>query len=162
VSFGATSGARAEVRQCARIVGATLTDDPETLTADYAIFALDRRVERLPLALDPEPLAPGDVVTVISSSPDRSGGSVHSVRARRCVVDGAEAAARELGPRAHSVSWLGLCPIRPGNSGAPVLDALGKLRGLVHGGSAPFFAHAVMTPAARISSRTGRATPALP
>ncbi len=153
VAFPSTGGFPAETRRCDRIVGATPTDDPETLTPDYAIVSLDRPTERPVFALDPEPLAPGTVVTIVASSPDPRDETTHAVRTRRCLVDGAEEAASVLGPRAHTVSWLGLCPIRPGNSGAPVLDGTGHVRGIVHGGSPPFFAHAVVTPAAYVPER---------
>lgn len=153
VAFPASGRFPGELRRCARVLGATQVDDPATLTPDFAIVSLDRPTARPAFALDPAPLAPGTVVTVVASTPDPQDATVHALRSRRCLVDGADAPASVLGPRAHAVSWLGLCPIRPGNSGAPVLDRTGRVRGIVHGGSPPFFAHAVVTPAASVRGR---------
>jgi hypothetical protein len=56
---------------------------------------------------------------------------------------------RQLSPWAeappNSIRVLSSCPIRPGSSGAPVLDSEGRLRGLVHAGGPPFFAFGLMT-----------------
>jgi S1-C subfamily serine protease len=60
-------------------------------------------------------------------------------------VESSEAAEARLGEGARRVGWLSGCPIEPGNSGSPVLDAEGRLRALVHAGSHPVFGIGVTT-----------------
>jgi hypothetical protein len=155
VAFGATAGQPAEHRRCVRVIVATGVDNPATLTPDYAVVLLDRPSERPVLAVDPAPLAPGEVVTIFAAAPERDHEGHLALRARRCRVEGPGEAVEALGARARDVAWLALCPIRPGNSGAPVVDDEGRVRGLVHGGSPPFFGRAVMTRAEDFSSTGG-------
>ncbi|TFH30506.1 MAG: serine protease [Myxococcales bacterium] len=144
LGFAGTEGRPPMWVGCERIVsvsepGATL------LSPDYAILELAENTPRPWIPLGDGDVALGEVVQMITVTADRFYDDVHQVRSRRCVVDDG----RQLSPWAeappNSIRVLSSCPIRPGSSGAPVLDSEGRLRGLVHAGGPPFFAFGLMT-----------------
>lgn len=115
------------------------------LQPDYAVLRLDRALSRTPLTAFAERPLPGDVVRMVSVTPDRFYENKHHLAVRRCQVEDPRRAQPAYGLDALSVGWLSHCPIRDGNSGAPLLNAQGQLVGLVHGAAPPFFAVGVMT-----------------
>jgi hypothetical protein len=133
-------------RRCARVVEASMLPDDGVLRRDVAVLELDEAVARLPLALAPEPPTEGRVVPVASVTPHRIYATQHEVAVRLCRVGWVADAEPHVGPDAARVGWLRDCPIYPGNSGAAVLDAEGRLAAIVHGGSHPFFGVGVTTP----------------
>lgn len=115
------------------------------LQPDYAVIQLKRPLSRAPLATLALAPSPGDIVRMVSVTPDRFYDHRHHIAVRRCRVESSSFARSTFGPKADDVGWLSRCPIREGNSGAPLLDVRGRLRGLVHGAAPPFFAVGVMT-----------------
>ena len=115
------------------------------LSPDYAILELSETVSRRPYAIEMEPVTSGDVVRMVSVTADRFYDERHEVRSRRCVVD-ENGSLAPFGPTApQSIRVLSSCPIREGSSGSPVLDAAGRMRGLIHGGGPRYFAYGLMT-----------------
>jgi len=129
----------AEWIECDGVEAALPVADDEVLRPDYAVLRLRSPVSRVPLIVEPVAVRVGSIVTVVSVTPHRVYGTQHRLEARLCRVRGVDFAEGALGPRAADVGWLSDCPIRPGNSGSPVLDREGRLRAIVHGGSHPFF-----------------------
>lgn len=140
VSFPASDGAAADWVECRDVVSATELADESTLRQDWALLRLARPVRRPALTVLPVDVPAGAIVTIVSVTPHPIYDSQHELRARLCRVFPSDPAERALGPAAAQVGWLTGCAILPGNSGSPVLDGEGRVRGLVHGGSQPFFA----------------------
>ena len=115
------------------------------LAPDYAVLRLQQSTSRPFLALTDETLPAGEIVQMVSVTPDRFYDEVHRLQSRRCVVDGDTQTSRWAGMTPKTVRVLSSCPIREGNSGAPLLDRKGRMRGLVHAAGPPFFAFGVMT-----------------
>jgi len=136
--------AQEDVR-CESVVFALDVDDESVLRRDLAIVHLARSVHRAPLAMSPAPLAPGEIVTVVSVEPHPIYATQHELSTRLCRVWSDEVPRRALGPDASNVGWLEACRIVGGNSGSPVLDYDGRIRAIVHGGTAPGFEIGVTT-----------------
>jgi hypothetical protein len=137
VMFPETPGAAAEALACARVLAATEEIWEDALHQEYAVLQLARRSVRAPLGMNTAPIAPGSIVTVASITPHPIYGCTHSLSTRLCRVIGPEPAQRALGSSAAHVGWLASCPIAGGNSGSPVIDYDGRVRAIVHGGTAP-------------------------
>lgn len=133
----------AEVRSVSRVHGTLLAPD-------YAVLRLRAEAHRVPLRLGRDELGAGEVVRMVSVTPNRFYDDVHEVRSRRCVVDyeGTPTAWTPAAP--PTVRVLSSCPIHLGNSGAPLLDQRGFMRGLVHAGGPPYFAFGLMTESDRL------------
>ncbi|MCA9612431.1 MAG: trypsin-like peptidase domain-containing protein, partial [Myxococcales bacterium] len=153
VAFPATTDHEAAVARCVRV----LAQDPDTqdgvLLQDWALLLLERPLPRPFATLASEAVREGTIVTVASVTPHPIYGSQHQLEARLCRAETSEAAEARLGAEARRVGWLSGCPIEPGNSGSPVLDAEGRLRALVHAGSHPVFGIGVTT---ALPERLGR------
>lgn len=143
VAFPETPGSRAETVACARVVFADAVVDDGALHPEHAVVQLARPLTRVPLAIDSSPPPPGSIVTVVSVTPHPVYGSAHALSTRLCRAIDSEPAQQALGPDAANVGWLASCPIARGNSGSPVLDYEGRIRAIVHGGTAPSSAYAV-------------------
>lgn len=143
LGFAANGSRPSQWVGCRRI--AMVHSDGTLLSPDYAILELDRTPDREPIPLGRGEVRSGEVVRMVSVTADRFYDNVHEVRSRRCVVGDN----RQLGPWSplapSSIRVLSSCPIRQGSSGAPVLDAEGRMRGLVHAGGPRYFALGLMT-----------------
>jgi len=129
---------------CRRIRSVASTRD-NLLSPDYAILELQKPVSRKPYPIEITPVTSGEVVRMVSVTPDRFYDERHEVRSRQCVVD-EKGRLAPFGPTApDSIRVLSSCPIREGSSGAPVLDGAGRMRGLIHGGGPRYFALGLMT-----------------
>lgn len=135
VLFPQTADAPAVTVACARVVFAARVQDDSALHQEHAVLQLTHAVSRTPLAIDPLPPSPGDIVTVVSVTPHPVYGSTHALSARLCEAIDSRPAQHELGANAAHVGWLAGCPIARGNSGSPVIDYQGRLRAIVHGGT---------------------------
>jgi hypothetical protein len=144
LGFASTAGRPSEWVGCERIASATRSTNT-LLSPDYAILELDTDLGRRPIPLGEGHVASGEVVRMVSVTADRFYDDVHQVRSRRCVVDDN----RRLQPWSPaappSIRVLTSCPVREGSSGAPVLDAEGRMRGLIHAGGPRYFAFGLMT-----------------
>jgi len=145
ITFPATASHPAGFAHCAWVLARDPDDGDAVLLEDWAILQLDRPVDRPVATLERAPATPGTIVTVASVTPHPIYDSRHELDGRLCRVEGPEAAEARLGEGARRVGWLSGCPIEPGNSGSPVLDAEGRLRALVHAGSHPVFGIGVTT-----------------
>lgn len=111
----------------------------EVLAMDYALLRLRREAARPVVPTNAETPVPGSIIRIALVTPHPVYSTQHALRTRLCRVATSAAAEQALGRAARRVGWLRDCPIEPGNSGAPVFDAAGRVRALVHGGSHPFF-----------------------
>jgi len=111
----------------------------EVLAMDYALLRLRREAARPVVPTNAETPVPGTIIRIALVTPHPVYSTQHALRTRLCRVGTSAEAERTLGHAARRVGWLRGCPIEPGNSGAPVLDAAGQVRALVHAGSHPFF-----------------------
>ena len=145
ITFPATASHPAGSAHCAWVLARDPDDADAVLLEDWAILQLDRPIDRPVAALERAPATPGTIVTVASVTPHPIYDSRHELDGRLCRVESPEAAEARLGEGARRVGWLSGCPIEPGNSGSPVLDAEGRLRALVHAGSHPVFGIGVTT-----------------
>ena len=136
VLFPETTHAAAEAIACAHVVAATQLATQDALHQEHAILQLARASSRTALSVDPQPLEPGSIVTVVSVTPHPIYGCTHALSSRLCRVIDSSLAQRALGGAAANVGWLSNCPIAHGNSGSPVLDYEGRVRAIVHGGTA--------------------------
>jgi hypothetical protein len=146
VAFPATSGAREEWVECDRVEVADAVDDREVLRPDHAVVRLARAIDRTPLAIDPTPPPPHAIVQVVTITPHPIYRSQHALGTRLCRVRTTEEARELFGDQAARVGWLSDCPTYAGNSGAPILDREGRVRGILHGGSGPWPGIGVTTP----------------
>ncbi len=144
LGFAETATQKTEWLGCSRI--SAVSSSSETLLApDYAVLELRTATGRLALPLAQGALRTGDVVRMVSVTADRFYDDLHEVRTRRCVIDSGKPKSL-YGPIAPAnVRVLASCPIHEGNSGAPLLDGQGRMRGLVHAGGPPYFAFGLMT-----------------
>ena len=150
LGFAQTRDRAAEWVGCSGI--RAVSDPQETLLApDYAVLELRAATARAPLRLGVGPLSSGEVVHMVSVTPDRFYDEVHRVETRRCVIAGSEQSSPWSPVIPASVRVLHACPIRLGNSGAPLLDRRGRMRGLVHAAGPPYFGFGLMTESGRIS-----------
>jgi hypothetical protein len=143
LAFPKTPDAPAEWVACERVVVAVGVVSDDALHQEHAVLQLARAVARTPLAIDPRPPTPDSIVTVVSVTPHPVYGSTHTLSTRLCRVTDSALAVDALGPQASSVGWLASCAIERGNSGSPVLDYEGRIRAVVHGGTAVSSAFAV-------------------
>ncbi|MDH3201412.1 MAG: serine protease [Myxococcales bacterium] len=149
LGFAETPTQKTEWLGCSKVSAVSSTGD--TLMApDYAVLQLRTATARPALPLGRRALSTGDVVRMVSVTPDRFYDDLHEVRTRRCVVDGGDPSSPWSPIAPHTVRVLSSCPIHEGNSGAPLLDRQGRMRGLVHAGGPPFFAFGLMTESGRI------------
>lgn len=137
IAFPARGGRPMEWVACAAVEHADAVDDARVMRSDVAILRLQRAVERPILTLDLEPPAEGSIVTVVAVRPHPIYPSQHEVAGRRCRVATRASAVDTFGREAARVGWLMDCPSYPGNSGSPVLDGRGRVRAIMHAGSAP-------------------------
>jgi hypothetical protein len=145
LGFAGIDGHDAEWVGCERIAS-VVSSAGDLLSPDYAIVELREPVSRKPYAIHIEPVVSGDVVRMVSVTADRFYDEHHEVRTRRCVVDDTGRLA-PFGPEAPtSIRVLSSCPVHEGSSGSPVLDAAGRMRGLIHAGGPRYFALGLMTP----------------
>lgn len=136
LAFPETARAPAEWVACAQVLYASERIDEGALQPEHAVLRLARPVARAPLAIDASPAQPGSIVTVVSVTPHPVYGSTHALATRLCRAIDSQPAQDALGPGAANVGWLASCPIDRGNSGSPVLDYEGRIRAIVHGGTA--------------------------
>ncbi len=144
LGFAETPTRRAEWLGCSKISAVSRPDDT-LLAPDYAVLQLRTATERLALSLGRGTLNTGEVVRMVSVTADRFYDDVHEVRTRRCVVDDGDDSSPWSLIASPTVRVLSSCPIHEGNSGAPLLDRQGRMRGLVHAGGPPFYAFGLMT-----------------
>jgi hypothetical protein len=140
ITFPQTQDAPAEWAACARVVHVSGAVSEDALQQEHAVLQLARALARKPLEIDPRPVEPNSIVEVVSVTPHPIYGSTHELTARLCRAIDAGPAVEALGENAARVGWLGNCPILRGNSGSPVLDHEGRIRAIVHGGTASVFA----------------------
>jgi hypothetical protein len=144
LGFARSGGRPAEWVGCERIASSSTSRDM-LLAPDYAVLELTEHTARPSIPLGEGAVAFGDVVQMVSVTAHRFYDQVHQVRSRRCVVDDNRRLSQWSPAPPTSIRVLSSCPIRKGSSGAPVLDAEGRLRGLVHAGGPPYFAFGLMT-----------------
>jgi len=140
IGFAGSAGAPASWYPCDVVLDAIKVSDDEVLRPDAALLRLPASVPRRPLPVDFSPLAPGTIVSVAAIDPSPVYPSLHALEPRLCRVEAPDLAVRALGVSARRVGWLSGCPIVGGNSGSPVIDYQGRVRALVHGGTATTFA----------------------
>jgi hypothetical protein len=143
LGFAASGSRPSQWVGCRRIASAHTAGS--LLSPDYAILELDRAPHRAPIPLGRGEFRSGEVVRMVSVTADRFYDDLHEVRSRRCVVGDNHQLRPWSPPAPASIRVLSSCPIREGSSGAPVLDAEGRLRGLVHAGGPRYFALGLMT-----------------
>ncbi len=153
LGFAETPTKRAEWLGCSRVSAVSSSGDT-LLGPDYAVLELRAQTARLALPLGRDALSTGDVVQMVSVTADRFYDDVHEVRTRRCVVDGGDPSSPWNPIAPPTIRVLSSCPIREGNSGAPLLDHQGRMRGLVHAGGPPYFAFGLMTESSRLPEPT--------
>lgn len=139
LTFAAAEGHPAEWAACRGVLEARPVRDEEVMRTDVALLRLARRVDREPLAVSFVPFGqrPEVVVGVVAVSPHPIYPSQHELSTRLCRIATRESAVAAYGEEAARVGWLIECPSQPGNSGSPVVDARGRVRAVLHGGSAP-------------------------
>jgi hypothetical protein len=144
LGFASTNGRSTEWVGCKGIASVT-TSANTLLSPDYAILELEADVGREPIPLGEGELEAGQVVRMVSVTPDRFYDDFHEVRSRRCVVDDNAHLAPWSPAAPPSIRVLSSCPVREGSSGAPVLDHDGRMHGLIHAGGPRYFAFGLMT-----------------
>jgi protease YdgD len=122
----------------------------ETLAfgADHAVLILDRRIDATPLAIARQMPTPDSTLTVVRASPhaDRT----VFLRRERCHVMPQALSTDRIVPT--SMVRIAGCTILPGNSGAPMLDASGRVVAVISSalepdGVAPLLAPWLLGPA---------------
>ncbi|MEM9728116.1 MAG: trypsin-like peptidase domain-containing protein [Myxococcota bacterium] len=153
LGFASVGGRAPEWVACASVQSSSDASG-SLLAPDYAILRLRSDAHRAPLAVSRGELGTGEVVRMVSVTPNRFYDDVHEVRSRRCIIDhqGTPTAWTPVAP--SSVRVLSSCPIQLGNSGAPLLDYQGRMRGLVHAGGPPYFAFGLMTASDKLPEET--------
>lgn len=136
IAFPSSGGEPAEWVGCERVIEAHDVTDEAVLRPDVALLLLRRALTRTTYPIDPRPPEPGSIVSVIAVRPNPIYPHYHELSQRLCRVATRESAVETFGDEAARVGWLMDCPSYPGNSGSPVLDARGRVRSLLHGGSA--------------------------
>lgn len=149
LGFAETPTRKSEWLGCSKISAAS-SQGASLLAPDYAVLQLRTITERVAIPLGRRALAAGEIVRMVSVAQDRFYDEVHEVRTRRCVVDDGDDASPWSPIAPPTVRVLSSCPIHEGDSGAPLLDREGRMRGLVHAGGPPFFAFGIMTESGRI------------
>lgn len=137
IGFAASGGAPMEWAACAEVMSAHRVDEDAVMQRDVALLRLRRDVRRTTHPVDARPPDAGSIVSVIAVRPHPIYPLYHELYERLCRVATRESAVETFGEEAAQVGWLIDCPSHGGNSGAPVLDARGHVRALLHGGSAP-------------------------
>lgn len=137
IGFTASGGGPMEWAGCAEVIAANAVDEASVMQRDVALLRLSRPIERTIHAVDERPLEPGSIVTVLAVRPHPIYPLYHELYERLCRVATRESAVETFGEEAARVGWLMDCPSHGGNSGAPVLDARGSVRALLHAGSTP-------------------------
>lgn len=149
LGFAKTATHEAEWLGCSKI-SAVSAPGGTLLAPDYAVLQLRTPTRRRALSLGRGALNTGEVVRMVSVTADRFYDDMHHVRTRRCIVDDGKQGSPWSPMGSPTVRVLSSCPIHEGDSGAPLLDMEGRMRGLVHAGGPPFFAFGLMTESGRI------------
>lgn len=143
VLFGRSDAHPLEWRACAEVLHADRVADDRVMRSDVAMVRLASPTSRPILPVLAAPPDEGSVVTVLSARRHPIYPRHNEVVVRLCRVAEQGSAVEAFGSEASRVGWLMECPSYPGNSGSPVLDARGRLRSLMHAGSAPHHGVAV-------------------
>ena len=144
LGFAATGDRSSEWVSCKRIASIR-TSTGTLLSPDYAVLELETAIGRQPIPLGEGAVGKGEVVRMVSVTADRFYDELHLVKSRRCVIDDNTGLAPWSPVAPPSIRVLSSCPIREGSSGAPVLDADGRMHGLIHAGGPRYFAFGLMT-----------------
>jgi hypothetical protein len=137
IGFASIGGAPMEWTGCAEVLRASEVGDDDAMRRDVALVRLARAVARTIYPIDARPPEPGSIVSVLAVRPHPIYPLYHELYERLCRVATVQSAVETFGEHAASVGWLIDCPSYAGNSGSPVIDARGRVRSLLHGGSAP-------------------------
>jgi V8-like Glu-specific endopeptidase len=142
LAFPETADAPAAWIACSRVLAAVVVNE-DALHQDHALIELAQSSTRVPLVIDDTPPEVDSIVTVVSVTPHPVYGTTHELATRLCRAVDSQEALHALGAGAANVGWLASCPIEHGNSGSPVLDHEGRIRAIVHGGTATTFERGV-------------------
>ncbi|MEZ4288319.1 MAG: trypsin-like peptidase domain-containing protein [Polyangiales bacterium] len=141
VSWGARMGDDLRWVACESVESTTASKN--LFARDIAILRLAQSVPQRPFEMANRSSADGEIATMMTITPDRFDERIHRIRHRKCRMGDAADAHQAIGSDSHEIRWLESCPVRPGNSGAPLLNDRGDMFAIVHGGGPSVFAIAL-------------------
>lgn len=116
---------------CAQILEASTLPQVVKATPDYAVIRLDQPIHRTPLILNRSGFKDQDEYQIVKIDPQSTTSAIGAMTRATCKAKHNSIVVQDSGDDRSLNMALGDCQIVHGNSGSPLLDSEGQVRGVI-------------------------------